>query len=276
MLDAPQKLEDVEKMIASQTQESLHLDYKDSRAIDLSKRAEIAKDVSAFANSDGGLIIYGVSEKDNLPFEIDGGVDHKRYSREWVEQVINSNISPRIAGIQIYPILMSELRSIYVIQIPKSYRGPHQSSDKRYYRRFNFQSVPMEDYEIADVRNRFQTVPPLINIDVEVQKGSIIYLVVENVGNFPAKDVSFKFTNGVVWPNNEDLPPVFKRGVKVFPPKRIYRYHYHPYVTIVNDDAVPKTLDIEVAYTHTQSNQTVIDNFHSNYSAYVTTTGVYL
>ena len=51
MLDIPQKLEDVEKLIASQTQESLHLDYKDSRAIDHSKRFEIAKDVSAFANS---------------------------------------------------------------------------------------------------------------------------------------------------------------------------------------------------------------------------------
>ena len=60
-------LQDIDQLIATQTQESLHLDYKDSRAIDKSKREEISKDVSAFANADGGTIIYGVTEKKTSP-----------------------------------------------------------------------------------------------------------------------------------------------------------------------------------------------------------------
>jgi len=35
---------------------------------------EISKDVSAFANSDGGTIIYGIEEEGHLPKRIDGGV----------------------------------------------------------------------------------------------------------------------------------------------------------------------------------------------------------
>jgi hypothetical protein len=33
-------------------------------------------------------------------------------------------------------------------------RGPHQAGDKKYYKRHNRQSIPMEDYEIRDVMRR--------------------------------------------------------------------------------------------------------------------------
>ena len=44
-------------------EESLNLDYKDARSIAKSdsKKREITKDVSAMANSDGGIIIYGIA-----------------------------------------------------------------------------------------------------------------------------------------------------------------------------------------------------------------------
>jgi hypothetical protein len=46
----------------------------------------------------------------------------------------------------------------YVIDIPAAIaRAPHQASDNKYYKRQNFQSVPMEDYEIRDVFRRART-----------------------------------------------------------------------------------------------------------------------
>jgi predicted HTH transcriptional regulator len=76
-MEVPKTLESIESLIQNRVQESLHLDYKMSMAIDDSKRDEIAKDVSAFSNSDGGLIIYGVKEEQHLPVKIDNGVNHK-------------------------------------------------------------------------------------------------------------------------------------------------------------------------------------------------------
>ena len=40
-----------------------------------------------------------------------------------------------------------------VVEIPKSLTA-HQARDLRYYRRYNFESVAMVDYEIRDVMNR--------------------------------------------------------------------------------------------------------------------------
>lgn len=70
-MESPTTVRDIEELIKAQVQESLNLDYKRSNSISNKSRAEIAKDVSAFANSDGGLIIYGVEEKDHLPVKID-------------------------------------------------------------------------------------------------------------------------------------------------------------------------------------------------------------
>src|SRR5262249_24568980 len=62
-----------------------------------------------------------------------------------------------IDGIRINQIDLSGAKSgrvVYVVSIPQSLDAPHMASDKRYYKRFNFESVPMEDYEVRDVARR--------------------------------------------------------------------------------------------------------------------------
>lgn len=155
-------LEKVKQFIADGIEENIHLDYKGSGSIDKTpeKKKEIAKDVSAFANSDGGTIIYGVKEYDekekrHLPETIDF-INGRLYSKEWLEQVINSSISPRIEGLIITPLQVDSPEKnqvIYVVDIPKS-NTAHQAKDKRYYKRFNFESTAMEDWEIKDLMNR--------------------------------------------------------------------------------------------------------------------------
>jgi predicted HTH transcriptional regulator len=75
-----------------------------SAAIQNSARDEIAKDVLAFANSDRGVLLYGVEEKDQLPLKIDDGVEDAKYSREWIEFAILNGITPRIPNAIILPL----------------------------------------------------------------------------------------------------------------------------------------------------------------------------
>jgi len=155
-------LERIEQYINDGVEENIHLDYKGSGSIAKisEKKKEISKDVSAFANSDGGVIIYGIREyddkdKNHLPEKIDP-INGNDYSKEWLEQIINSNISPKIHNILITPIQVGKKednRVIYVVEIPKS-NTAHQMMDKKYYRRYNFQSIPMDDWEIKDIINR--------------------------------------------------------------------------------------------------------------------------
>jgi len=166
-------LDRVNQFISDGIEENIHLDYKGAGSISKSrdKKTEISKDVSAFANSDGGIIIYGVREfddrdKSHLPERLDP-INGNEFSKEWLEQVINSTISPRIPEIIITPIQISENEDnnlIYVVEIPKSSTA-HQMNDKRYYRRYNFQSIAMEDWEIKDIINRRNTSDVVIKFE---------------------------------------------------------------------------------------------------------------
>jgi len=152
----------LQNLIESEVEESLTLEYKSAEALAKSDyhKTEITKDVSAMANSAGGTLIYGIREGGDpehrhLPEKITP-VDRTEFPREWLEQVINS-IRPRIEGIVIHSVTLDsdEKEVAYVVEIPQSHTA-HQAKNHRYYKRFNFQSVPMEDYEIRDVLFREQ------------------------------------------------------------------------------------------------------------------------
>jgi hypothetical protein len=148
------------QLIAVGEQESLTLDYKASAALaktDLKKK-DISKDVSAFANSAGGFLVYGMLENKHIPTSIDVGADRNVITKEWLESVIKSTIQPTVEGIVIKSIQLPSKgpdKVCYVVQIPQATsRAPHQASDYRYYKRFNFESAPMEDYEVRDLVRR--------------------------------------------------------------------------------------------------------------------------
>ena len=168
----------IQRYIDDGIQESLSLEYKSAGALsktDNRKTVEITKDVSAMANSSGGLIIYGVQEfndksKRHLP-ECISPIDGTQISKEWLEQIIN-NIKPRISGVVIHPVELnnSSNQVLYVVEIPQSTTA-HQASDWVYYKRYNFQVLPMEDYEIRDVMNR--AAAPNASLKISLYRGAI-------------------------------------------------------------------------------------------------------
>jgi hypothetical protein len=150
---------DLAELVTDQVQEGLQLDYKASGALAKTSAcmSEISKDVSAFANSAGGRIIYGITEVNNLPAAVDKGSDPAI--------IINSRIQPRIGGVRIKPIPLASGGLAFVIDIPQATTfAPHQADNHRYYRRFNFHSVPMEDYEIKDAMRRSNVGAPYIRL----------------------------------------------------------------------------------------------------------------
>lgn len=185
----------LESLIKNKVEESLNLDYKSAKSLDNTQSCsvEISKDVSALANSDGGIIVYGISEdaeKRHFPRGIDP-IDRMQFSKERLEQIINSNIRPRIDRLNIYPITISDLMVVYVVEVDKS-ETAHQAADKRYYKRYNFQSVSMEDYEIRDIMNR-QRHPKLeLTFRLDLREFPTLMVYVNNIGVVLAKYVKVK------------------------------------------------------------------------------------
>jgi hypothetical protein len=272
-METPQDIEDLKLLIKNEVQENIHLDYKDSRAIDGDKRHEIAKDVSAFANSDGGLLIYGIREKNHLPVSLDEGVDHIKHSREWLEQVIMSNIVPLIDDLTIVQIPISPSHSSFVVKVPKSHRAPHQEQNSKcYYKRYNFKSQPMEDYEINDVRNRKFTIAPLVNFDILIKHGVMIYFVISNIGKVPAEDVKFTFSVDLPWRDGRNKPPILTKGIKYLPPGRVFRMFFHSAIEMFSKNkGIPTEFDVSVTYLHPEIDRRLTDIFHVDFNDYLNT-----
>lgn len=183
----------LDQMIADNVEESLTVEYKRADALAKAdgKKAEITKDVSAMANSSGGVVIYGMAEtsdkaKKHLPERLDP-VCRTDFSKEWLEQIIQT-VQPRIDGVVIHPVDIDTQANhvCYVVEVPQSHTA-HQARDRLYYKRHNFIVLPMEDYEIRDVMNR-KTHPKIrasifINRNADKARGDGVILVkLENIG----------------------------------------------------------------------------------------------
>ncbi len=149
---------DIESLVEFNAEENVYLDFKAGPALTKSKKdlvEEIAKDVSAFANSDGGIIIYGIQEEGHRAGKFNF-VDGNLFSKERLEHIISNSIQRNIQGIEIIPFRKDDRieQSIYLVKIPRSSDAPHMTKDQKFYKRRNFENVLMEEYEIRDCYNR--------------------------------------------------------------------------------------------------------------------------
>lgn len=177
-MSIPKTQSDLESLIRDGVEERIDLEYKRAEALKKSDggKKEITKDISSFANSAGGVLIYGIAEfdgpdKEHLPERLDP-VDRTAFTREWLDQVIG-NIRPRL-DVVITPIDLDsgENDTAYVIKIPKGVTA-HQATDCRYYKRFNFRSEMMLDHEIRDVMGRSEA--PRLVPHFRIRIGTVVY-----------------------------------------------------------------------------------------------------
>ncbi|MFX0135238.1 MAG: helix-turn-helix domain-containing protein [Candidatus Hodarchaeota archaeon] len=155
MLITPERFNEVnqdffESLIENGIEENIHLDYKEQ----LGSNAEIAKDLSSFANNDGGIIIYGMREVNNKPTEIIPL--NQPNLREKIDQIARNGIDPSL-DIRILPVdvnIEGNEGQIFLIYIPRKYPILHQAVTRgKYYKRTEFTSSQMSNFEIETAFN---------------------------------------------------------------------------------------------------------------------------
>lgn len=152
--------DDIQTLIDNQVPEDRRLDYKR----DLPPPGEnlgFLKHVAAFANADGGDIIFGVTEKTDdagkktrLPDEVVGleGFNSNTAISQLQSAAIDG-IVPRIPALAFQPVQCPGGRNVLVVRIPQSWTGPHMvvcKDDNHFYLRDSGGKHPMDWQELRD------------------------------------------------------------------------------------------------------------------------------
>lgn len=99
-------------------------------------KQELLKDVCAFANADGGDLVYGIEEKNGgaaalFPITSENFDAAKRR----ISQVLDAGLEPRVQGIRIRHVEVNN-GYVLVIRVPSSFDGPHCVRVQNNQRRF--------------------------------------------------------------------------------------------------------------------------------------------
>lgn len=101
--------------------ENSSVEFKESQV----RSESIAKEIVAFSNSQGGLIILGVSDSGQIK-----GLDESKDYEEWIANIARNNVIPAVQIEFRYTIIDS--KKVGIVAIPRGKDKPYQTNDAKY------------------------------------------------------------------------------------------------------------------------------------------------
>jgi hypothetical protein len=119
-------------------------------------KKEFLADVSSFANSMGGDLVYGVEAKDGLPIRLAGlqGFDPDKDTLRF-ESIIRDGLDPRVPGLRTKVIDVPSAGPVFVIRVMRSWAGPHMVTFKDSSKFFARSSAGKFQMDTGELRSAF-------------------------------------------------------------------------------------------------------------------------
>jgi hypothetical protein len=159
------QLDDIVQFMDTAEQEDLHLEFKTVNKPDLSHtddRRNFARALSGFANTSGGIVVWGVSAKKNA--DSADNIDCAQKSDpvpkislfcSRLQSLTGAWIDPPVKGVRHRPLPVDEAtdEGFALTYVPQSESGPHivtLNKEYRYYMRVGDSFEPMPHSHVAD------------------------------------------------------------------------------------------------------------------------------
>lgn len=189
-------IDDLKEYFSTPQEESSVIEFK-SGEVEIDS---IFKEITAFLNTEGGLLIIGAPRETKITIGKNGikickgDLTYSNFkNKDWLYQKIASNIVPAPTDLKIEEYL-TEDGNVFLIDIPQSLNPPHQcSSDGKYYLRLERDAKPAPHGIVQALFNK-RRVPSLtaeINIEQIDQNSDKILVCIKNESHIPADKVSF-------------------------------------------------------------------------------------
>ncbi|MCW5878024.1 MAG: ATP-binding protein [Anaerolineales bacterium] len=155
---------EVNSLIENDVLESKTLEYKlEIPGASHDERKEFLADISSFANSSGGQILYGISAENGIAREIIG-IENSLLDNATLrlENLLRDSLQPRIHGIEFIRIPIEDTgRSILVLRVSKSFSSPHVVNYSGHWRFYGRNSGGKYPIDAIELRTAFQFYPEI-------------------------------------------------------------------------------------------------------------------
>jgi hypothetical protein len=185
-------LDVLREYVARKQEENLHLEFKRVSNPDLTSndKKHLARMMSAFANSAGGLIVWGVDARRIDGIDCASGlheIEPLGLLLSRLNEFTGPAAEPTLAGVQHRTIEATAGRGFAITLVPESDIGPHMAKfdDDRYYKRAGDRTYRMEHYDIADMFGRRQR--PKLELTLRPRTGREIVFGLKNTGRAIAR-----------------------------------------------------------------------------------------
>lgn len=157
--------DDIAEYLRVGKEEHLQLEFKTINNPNLSNRDDrknLARCISGFANSAGGIVIWGVNARENeqrIDCAIEAvEIDQLRLFVSRLNEFSGQSASPVVEGIRHKAIETADDRGYVATLVPESESGPHMAKlgEDRYYKRNGQQFYRMEHFDLEDMFGRRQ------------------------------------------------------------------------------------------------------------------------
>lgn len=168
--------EDLQSLIESEVSEGRDLEFKEElpATSDAAKR-EFLADVTSFANSAGGFIIYGIREAGGVASNL-VGVDAEEAVVLRLDNLARDAVEPRMIGLGMQIVDCQGTRFL-VVRIPTSWIGPHMVTFKggsRFYARNSAGKYQLDVSELRDAFSRTAEIPEQLEAFRRSRLGKIV------------------------------------------------------------------------------------------------------
>ena len=154
---------EIDGFIACQQEEHLTLDFKtinNPKLTNNDDKRNLAKSLSGFANSSGGIVVWGVEAKKNNQ-GIDCAtkiieIENVKLFLSRLNELSGMAVSPIVDGVMHRVIETTPGKGIVVTYIPESDSGPHMAKmgEDRYYKRSGDSFYRLEHFDLEDMFGR--------------------------------------------------------------------------------------------------------------------------
>jgi hypothetical protein len=146
--------DNVRSLVVARTAEGTYLEFKrDLPRADASGRHEFLADVSAFANSSGGDLVYGIEEDgEGRATTVVPHVGNADEEVRRLQDVLLTGIEPKVPGLQVQRVVVAG-GFIVVVRVPQSWAGPHRVKSNQHF--FIRENGRKRQLDVPEVRGLF-------------------------------------------------------------------------------------------------------------------------